>query len=300
MILGLAVVFLANSWGSHPSDPVGDASDTDWNNSGCRSQDRFARLNGAGEVATFRESACQTFGGALSNPDVRYFVFVKQLGEDSNRQNLVLRIEDAIDTPPPVITWLSPSRLRISYVGPLSNVYKRVTKLGGTSIELSALQPYAGLSFDHRGMLFYPEGYPMVMTFDLLALPNAAPSQPLAPTGDFSEECGDDARSISEPLRLELSQLATRLEIAKRMTGAYPRHVDPIRVRGLLRSRDGTKLVPSGSAPVVTIIYHRTLRDYALDLEFPDLIPGYRNDWPFTPLVPAQAFLSCTAVHYVH
>lgn len=304
MILGLSLVFGLQYWGAytHPFDPIGDASDPDWDRTRCHSEERFTRFNGAGKVAAFRESVCENFGGAFSSPTVRYYVFVKGLREDSNRQNLVFRMKDAAEgPPPPVVTWLSPSRLRISYAGPLSNVDKRVTEIHGVGIQPVGSQPYAGLSYQRSDIVFYPQWYTsaIMTTFDLLSLPNSPPPKPFAATGDFSADgCDPEARNISDPVRLELNRVTQRLEIVKKRTGAYPRNAATVHVRGLLYLGNTAKLVPSPAAPVVQIIYHGIGSGYALDLEFPDLEPRYHQPTAHFDSSPADEFVSCTAVHF--
>lgn len=278
-------------------DTIGTASDPDWDANNCSSDELFGRFNDAGDVATLRESICDWGFGVDTT---RYYVFVKRVGESSSRENLVLRIEaDIPNTPPPVVTWVSRSRLQISYAGPVSQVTKQVKQRGAITIELTPALPYAGFVLGNR-VVFNPRNdWLLTMAFDLLPLPDSAPADPLAATGDFSGGgCNGEFLAISQPTRDALKRLLERLERSRDASGHYPISIAPVSVRGVAYlSQSSTKLRSSALAPTVRIIYHRIRDAYALELRFPDLQPGYRPPTEHYDSAPATAFLNCTAIH---
>jgi hypothetical protein len=283
------------------SDPIGDASDRDWSTSNCSSSERFARFNDAGYVATLRESVCDW---GLGVDTARYYVFVKRVGSQSSRDNLALRIElNNESTPPPVVEWVSQSRVLVSYAGAVSPITKRRARVGHIAIAFFPAQPYAGFVMGSRRIVFAPGGLfgPLpTMTFDLLSLPSSPPRDPIATTGDFSVfGCDQESREISAPVRYTLNRLLRYLERRRRDTGRYPRSVYPTAVRGVayLSDNRNAKLGASALAPTVRVMYHRFGDTYALELRFPDLQAGYKPPTGHYDSYPAEEFISCTAIH---
>jgi hypothetical protein len=281
-------------------DPIGGPTDRDWNPESCSSSERFARLNSAGDVATLRESICDWGFGVDSD---RYYVFVKKSGEASGRNNLAFRVEASNeDTPPPTVQWISRSRLRIRYAGSVSPVTKQVHQLNGISIELTPSQAYAGFIQRSHGIAFSPGRYSLALiTFDLLPLPNSAPIDPLAATGDFSVfGCDHELLAISQPTRDALKSLLRNLKKVRSAAGRYPMNVGPISIQGVAyssESRNAT-LRRSDRAPAVRLMYHRFGNTYALELWFPDLQPDFHPPTEHYDSAPATAFVACTAIHF--
>ena len=212
---------------------IGTASDPDWDANSCSSHERFARFNDGGDVATLRESICDWGFGVDT---MRYYVFVKRVGEASSRENLVLRVELFNEsTPPPVVKWASRSRLQISYAGQVSQVTQQVKKRGSITIELTSAQPYAGLVSGQQRIAFNPSKYTLLtMTFDLLPLPDSTPADSLAVTGDFSVfGCGGEFLAISRPAREALKRLLRDLERSREVSGHYPLKIEPVSVQGV-------------------------------------------------------------------
>ena len=198
---------------------IGDASDADWDIDRCSSTERFARFNGAGDVAALRESTCD-WGFGIDTQ--RYYLFVRRIGKRDTHSNLVFRVEVINEsTPPPVVKWVSRRLLTVSYAGAVSPISMQVDQLDGITINFEPTQPYAGFVLDTRSIVFAPDWHRLaLMTFDLLPLPDALPSEPLAATGDFSRfGCDDEFLAISKPIKEALQHFIREIEDSRAASG---------------------------------------------------------------------------------
>jgi hypothetical protein len=308
VIFLLPVLVFATAWmrldsgsgGPREPDPIGDASDRNWDKKNCWTDDFATRSNGRGTLAAARDSICDLGFGI----DVKYFyVFVRSAREKNSRKNLAFRFE-AIneDTPPPILQWITKSRLLISYAGDVSPVDKKVSKLGGVTIEYVSTQPYGAFVFEGTPALqINPDKNALAeMTFDLLPLPNAAPIHPFALDGDFSIfGCDHEFRGIAEPALDSLEEMRQHLETIHAVTGSYPSALLTRVIRGVVSSGEGrnARLVPSDRVPGMSVIYHGTVDSYALELRFPDLQPGYEAPPEDRGTALSGAFFSCAVIH---
>ena len=275
-------------------NPIGDASDRDWDKNNCFTSELISQSNGAGIAAAVRDSVCDLGFGVDAE---RYYVFVRKIGDANSRGNLVLRFDATADTPPPIVEWATPSHVRISYprgVFPLTNP---VSRLNGISTQFVPTEPYTASGFEGPNVHINPQRDSTDdMRFDLLPLPDRTPNHPFAPTGEFSVYgCTHEFLGITQPTLNVLERLREHLEDIRRVTGSYPAALDPILVRGLAYS-DGT-LEPSSVVPGLRVFYHRFDGSYALEMRFPDQERNYRPPTQYDDSFPARAFTSCTIIH---
>jgi hypothetical protein len=100
-----------------------------------------------------------------------------------------------------------------------------------------------------------------------LSLPDSAPADPFAATGDFSVfGCDGEFLAISLPTRDELKRIQRRLRRILDLSGHYPKAIQPISVRGVAYWNESAELTPSVRAPIVRIMYHRVGDAYGLEL----------------------------------
>ncbi|MGB6985617.1 MAG: hypothetical protein WBD74_06515 [Candidatus Aquilonibacter sp.] len=283
------------------TNPIGDASDRGWDKKNCWTFELFSHANGRGLVATARESTCD-FGFGLDGQG--YYIFVRKAHERNSRASLAFSFDQINEeTPPPILRWLSPSKLQVSYAGEVSPVIKQHSLVNGVAIQYVPTQPYATLSLHKPGLGIAPPANSdlVYMTFDLLPLPVRAPDRPFSQTGEFSVfGCDDEDRAIARLAQIGLERTRQHLEAFRRENGHYPDTVGPVFIRGLLYSNDTKNAVlrPSAKAPSLRVIYHPLRDTYALELRFPDLHRGYEPSTEHEDSNPGRAFVDCTAIHF--
>src|ERR1700693_5093101 len=311
-IVLLPVVVLTGAWtrfdtsAGEPREPnpIGDVSDRNWDKESCRTSDFMTRPNEVGMVAVARDSFCSFgFGVGVKN----FYVFVRPAREKNSRENLVLRFEGIHGMPPPLLKWLTNSRLRISYAADVSQVTRQASNVDGITIEYNPNQPYAAFVINQEKPELQPElqinpekNSLAIMTFDLLPLPEAPPSRPFARNREFSIfGCDDELSGVATPALSALEAYRQRLELLHASTGSYPFALPIKVVRGVAYAGEGrdAKLVLSNRVPGLRVIYHRTADSYALEMRFPDLQPNYRSPTDYFDSRPGSAFLSCMVVH---
>lgn len=96
-------------------DPDGRAQGAAWGSPACDTSSIAIVPNGAGMVAQVRRTDCSI--GIYNSGDSTYYVYIHTLGEDGNRQNLVLRYDITQVDRQPVIHWQGASVLEVA-VGP--------------------------------------------------------------------------------------------------------------------------------------------------------------------------------------
>ena len=111
-------------------DPIGIGSDVD--RPPCETRELALRDNGHGVVASVRQTMCS----GNWDPILMYFVFVHRSGEPNTRENLVFRYEDYVgpDIPPPAVSWMAATNLRIEAHGYILLITKRRVRAGNVSI----------------------------------------------------------------------------------------------------------------------------------------------------------------------
>jgi hypothetical protein len=300
----LPVVVAVGSWygvqqGIYEPNPIGDASDRDWGKNNCWTDDFVQRKDADGFIAAARASICDLGFGV---DDKTFYVFIHKHGESNSRENLVFRFNAIYEnTPPPFVEWISPSRLRIGYAADVSPVTERISNLHGIAIEYKPKQAYGAFADAYPTFRINPpKGGMYFMTFDLLPLPERAPTQPFAQTGEYSIfGCDQELREISAPAFRGLERIRQRLEMTNSASGQYPKQMPSTTIRGVAYSDESKdpKLVPSNKIPGLRVIYHHLAGSYALELGFPDLQEGYQSPTEHYDSSPATAFVSCSGVH---